>query len=184
MDWNTLSNRSDSLYKKLHYTHIEFFDFWKSSILFTWRWWIALGLIVLPWIIWLLVRKKESTDRLLYVGFFVMVIASALDQIGITMNLWYYPVMVFPLMPEFITFDVCVLPVATMICIQYYPKVNPYIKAVIYAVMSSFMFEPLNVSLGLYETIHWEYYYSFPIMILIYLVANYLASNDKFAKLK
>jgi len=92
--------------------------------------------------------------------------------------------MVFPLMPEFITFDVCVLPVATMLCIQYFPNVSPYIKAVIYSLTSSFMFEPLNVMLGMYVTIQWEYYYSVPIMIFIYLVANYLASNNKFTKLK
>jgi len=113
-----------------------------------------------------------------------MVFSSALDDIGLTMNLWNYPTIVFPLMPEFITFDVSVLPVATMLCIQYFPRVSPYIKAVIYSVTSSFIFEPLNVKLGFYVKIHWEYYYSVPIMIFIYLVANYLASNNKFAKLK
>ena len=184
MDWNALLNKSDSLYEKLHNTHLEFFDFWKNNILFTWRWWIAVSFIVLPWIIWILVRKKESTDRLLYVAFFVMVFACALDNIGLTMNLWNYPTIVFPLMPEFFTFDICVLPVATMLCIQYFPEVNPYIKAVIYSLTSSFIFEPLNVWLGLYVKVHWEYYYSVPIMIFIYLVANYLASNNKFAKLK
>ena len=184
MEWNTMLNKSDSLYEKLHNTHIEFFDFWKNNILFTWRWWIAVSFIILPWIIWLLVRKKESTDRLLYVALFVMVFSSALDDIGLTMNLWNYPTIVFPLMPEFITFDVSVLPVSTMIFIQYFPRVSPYIKAVIYSVSSSFIFEPLNVKLGFYVKIHWEYYYSVPIMIFIYLVANYVASKDKFVKLK
>ena len=184
MDWSAFLNKSNSLYGKLYNTHIEFFDFWKSNILFTWRWWIAVSFIVLPWIIWLFIRKKESTDRLLYVAFFVIVFSSALDDIGLTMNLWNYPTIVFPLMPEFITFDVSVLPVATMVFIQYFPRANPYIKAIIYSVSSSFIFEPLNVKLGFYVKIRWEYYYSVPIMIFIYLVANYLASNDKFAKLK
>jgi len=184
MDLNTLINKSNVLYDKLHNNHVEFYYFWKSNILFTWRWWIAVSFIILPWAIWLFVRKKESTDRLLYVAFFVMVLSSALDNIGMTINLWNYPVSVFPLLPEFITFDVCALPVATMICIQYFPNVSPYIKAVVYALTSSFIFEPLNVWLGLYEKVHWEYYYSFPIMILIYLMANYLASSNKFDKLK
>lgn len=184
MDWNIIQNKSDFLYGKLHNIHIEYYNFWKNNILFTWRWWIALALIILPWIIWLLLRKKESTDRLLYVAFFVMVFSSALDDIGLTMNLWSYPVIAFPLMPDFVTFDVSVLPVATMLYIQYFPNVSPYIKSVIYSITSSFMFEPLNVKLGLYEKIRWEYYYSFPIMIFIYLAANYLASNNKFSKLK
>ena len=184
MKWSTILSKSNSLYEQLYNTHVEFFDFWKSNILFTWRWWIAVSFIVLPWIIWLFIRKKESTDRLLYVALFVMVFSSALDDIGLTMNLWHYPIMVFPLMPEFITFDISVLPVATMLFIQYFPRVSPYIKAVIYSVISSFIFEPLNVKLGFYVKTHWEYYYSVPIMIFIYLVANYLASTNKFAKLK
>ena len=184
MDWNALLSKSNSLYDKLYETNIEFNDFWKNNVLFTWRWWIAVSLIILPWIIWLFARKKESTDRLLYVGFFVAIFACALDDIGLKMNLWNYPVVVFPLMPEFITFDVCVLPVATMLFIQYFPKVNPYIKAIIYAFISSFIFEPLNVIFGLYVKRNWEYYYSFPIMIIIYLVANYIAfRRNKFAKL-
>jgi len=183
VDWNTLKNKSDVLYEKLHDTHVEYFNFWKSDILFTWRWWIAVALIVLPWIIWIFFRKKESTNRLLYVAFFVMIVSSALDDIGITMNLWNYPIDVFPLMPEFITFDVCALPVATILCIQYFPNVSPYIKALIYSLTSSFIFEPLNVMLGLYQKVNWHYYYSVPIMIFIYLSANYLASNDKFDKL-
>ncbi|MGH4051563.1 MAG: CBO0543 family protein [Clostridium sp.] len=184
MNWNTLEAQSHSLYEKLHNVHIEYFYFWKNNILFTWRWWIAVSLVVLPWTIWLLVRKKESTNRLLYVAFFVMLFSSALDMIGASIGLWYYPVKMFPLMPEFIPYDICALPVATMLFIQYFPNVSPYIKAGLYSVISSFMFEPLNELLGLYRRTHWENYYSVPIMIFIYLVANYLASNDKFAKLK
>ena len=71
-----------------------------------------------------------------------------------------------------------------MLFIQYFPRVSPYIKAVIYSVTSSFMFEPLNVQLGFYVKTHWEYYYSVPIMVFISLMANHLASNNKFTKLK
>ena len=87
-------------------------------------------------------------------------------------------------MPEFITFDVCVLHVATILCIQYFPKVSPYIKAVIYSATSSFIFEPSNVWLGLYVKKQWECHYSVPIMIFIYLVVSYVASRNKFTKWK
>lgn len=184
MDFNSVQKQSYNLYEQLFQTHIDFYHLWVNSILFTWRWWIAVALIVLPWTIWILVRKKESTDRLLYVGSFVMVFSSSLDTIGIALNLWFYPINVFPLMPEFIPFDICALPVATMLTIQYFPNVNPYIKAIVYSLVSSFMFEPLNKWLGLYSQIHWKDYYSIPIMIFIYLVSNYIASKNRFAKLK
>jgi hypothetical protein len=184
MDFSTLAKHSEVLYEKLQLIHLEYFDFRKNNILFTWRWWIALSLIILPWIIWLFLRKKESTDRLLYAGLFVMVISATIDNIGIALGLCYYPIYVFPLMPEYVPYDICALPVSTMLTIQYFPKINPYIKALIYSLTSSFIFEPLNVWLGLYKQTQWKYYYSLPIMIFIYLIANYLASKNKFDYLK
>lgn len=184
MDWNTLQKQSYGFYKKLHNSHVEYYYFWKNNILFTWRWWIAVSLIILPWIIWLLVRKKESTDRLLYASFFVMIFSSVLDMIGIATMLWCYPINVFPFMSQHITFDIFALPVVTMLFIQFFPSVSPYIKAVIYSLSSSFIFDPIIEWLGLYKQIHWKYYYSVPIMIFIYLVADYLSSRNKFVKLK
>lgn len=184
MEWNTIQMQAHSLYEKLHDVHLQYYDFWINHVLFTWRWWVALSLIILPWVIWILVRKKESTDRLLYVAGFVMVFSSALDMIGLSLDLWYYPVTAFPLMPEFNPFDICALPVATMLFIQYFPTVSPYIKAIVYSITSSYIFEPLNVWLGLYRLVHWKYYYSVPIMFFLYLLANYISSRNEFEKLK
>jgi len=183
LNFDTIQNQSYSLYEKLYLTHTQFYTFWKNNVLLTWRWWILLLLSILPWTIWLLVRKKESTDRMLYIAFFVMIFYSAFDMIGISLNLWYHPVTLLPLMPGFVTFDLCVLPVSTMLFIQYFPHVSTNIKAVIFSVINSFIFEPLTVNLGLYVNIHRKYYYSVPITIFIYLVSNHISSKDKFAKL-
>lgn len=184
MDWSTFEKQSHSIYEKLYDTHVEFYHLWVEQVLFTWRWWMAVALIVLPWLIWFFVRKKECTDRLLYAGFFVMIFSSALDMVGIALNLWYYPVNVFPIMPEFIPFDICALPVATMLCIQYFPNISPFIKAVIYASTGSFIFQPINKLTGLYRGEHWKDYYSAPIFIFIYLIANYISTKNKFDKIK
>lgn len=74
----------------------------------------SVSLIVLPWSIWLLIRKRDSTDRLLYAGFFVMIISSTMDKIGISLKLWVYYINPFPLMTDYIPYDMCALPVATM----------------------------------------------------------------------
>ena len=105
MNFDTIQNQSYSLYEKLYLTHTQFYTFWKNNVLLTWRWWILLLLSILPWTIWLLVRKKESTDRMLYIAFFVMIFYSAFDMIGVSLNLWYHPVTLLPLMPGFVTFD-------------------------------------------------------------------------------
>lgn len=184
MDFNTIKDQSNMLFKELHNTHVKFYELWVGNIIFTWRWWIAMSLIISPWVIWLLVRKKESTDRLLYAGFFIMVVSSALDMIGIALNLWSYPINVFPLMPEFIPFDICALPVGTMLFIQFFPKIKPWIKSFIYATVASFIFQPIMSWFGLYNKMDWHDYYSFPILVVLYLIADHLASKKNFAELK
>lgn len=180
MDINAAEQQSNVLFGKLHEIHIEFYKLWLNN-LFTWQWWLALSLIVLPWTFWFLFRKKESTDRLLYAGFFVMVISSSMDMIGIAMSLWSYPINVFPL-PELIPFDISALAVATMLLIQFIPTLNPFIKSILFSAFGSFIFLPTISWLGLYNEMGWKNYYSFPILIVIYLLANLIASKNDFVK--
>lgn len=184
MNLSELIKKSGDLYEELHNTHVDFYHFWMTEVLFTWRWWMAVILIIIPWALWFLVKKRESSSRLLQAGFFVMVLSSGMDMIGIAMGLWYYPVNVFPVMPEFIPFDICAFPVTTMLFIQFFPNVHPIIKAVIYALLGSFVFQPLNKLIGLYYSELWKDYYSFPILIFIYLTSNHLASKNNFSELK
>lgn len=49
--------------EQVHQAHVELLHIWLKDIVFTWHWWIDLSLTILPWILWLKVRKKESTHR-------------------------------------------------------------------------------------------------------------------------
>src|SRR5665648_1295751 len=92
MNFNTVVEQSNILYLRFHETILKFNDLWYNHILFTWRWWLSVFLIVLPWIIWHFYRNKESSDRLLSAGLFVIIISSFLNITGISMNLWGNPV--------------------------------------------------------------------------------------------
>ncbi|EDL63881.1 hypothetical protein [Bacillus sp. SG-1] len=61
----------------------ELFTFWLSDIVFTLPWWIGLLLIVMPWLIWFLCKEKINTHKYLYSGFFVIIISSYLDFLGV-----------------------------------------------------------------------------------------------------
>jgi hypothetical protein len=76
--------------------HSEKIQLWMDHSLFTWQWWLGVVLLFLPIILWLLFRKRGSTDRLLYAGFFVSIISSFLDSIGDFSHLWEYNYEVFP----------------------------------------------------------------------------------------
>jgi hypothetical protein len=184
MNFQAVKEQAQALFQKLHEAHVEFLHLWQNDVLFTWRWWIDLMLILLPWTIWLIVRKKDSTDRLLYAGFASILLSSYMDMLGVVLGLWSYPYSVFPLMPSYIPLDCSTVPVATMLFIQLFPKVKPFYKALLYGAVGGFGFEPLLSWTGLYNRQQWKSIYSFPILVLIYLICNYVSTKKNFAPIE
>lgn len=156
---------------------------WMQHVLYEWRWWFGLFLMIAPWVIWFLFKKKDSSDRLLYAGFFVILISSWFDVLGILFGLWSYYYPVVPFSPAFVPWDFSLLPVVTMFFLQCKPKFSPFIKSVIYAAIASFITQPLFVWMGYYNSKQWEHYYSFPIFLAIYLIAYKFSLTTRFEKI-
>ena len=159
MGWLTIKETAIKLYDNLHEVQIDYFNLWKDHMVFSLRWWMALSLIIFPWTLWLILRKRDSTCRLLFAGFFVAIISSFLDMVGVTLHLWTYPITVFPLMPSYVPFDLSSMPVATMLWLQFFPKMKLILKTLIYAVVGGFGFEPLIDKIGLVCEEGWKYFY-------------------------
>lgn len=157
---------------------------WLKNTFLHWQWWLGVCLAIIPWVLWLIFRKKESTNRLLFTGFFVMLIASWLDLMGILFGLWSYYHNVVPFSPAFVPWDFTLLPVSIMFLLQVKPQMSPIIKAIAFSIFSSFIGEPFFVWIGIYNPKHWEYIYSFPIVIVIYLVSDWFSKRPHFEKLQ
>lgn len=177
-------------FKKLQYLHdivtqaySVIISQWYNNCFLTWQWWLCVALFIIPWAVWIKYRKKESTGRLLLAGFVVIAISTHLDTIGVLLGIWSYNIDIILLFPCLIIFDLSLLPVSTMFLLQYKPNANPLIKAVIYSIIASFIMQPLFTWLEFYNPQNWKHYYSLPIFILLYLLANYCVTNDKFNKL-
>ncbi|MBM7571195.1 CBO0543 family protein [Aquibacillus albus] len=155
-------------------------DVWKEHVVFTGHWWIGVILTIVPWILWIFFRKKESTNRLLFVGFFVMILSIILDFLGTKLGLWYYYYDLIPFIPAFMPWDITLIPLSVMFLIEYRPQINPIIKAFIFSVVIAFVVEPLFVWISLYQPVTWRHYYSFPIFFLIYLISHFLSKQRNF----
>lgn len=162
----------------------EMLQMWLQYTVFAWQWWLGVSLSILPWVIWIIFRKKDSSDRLLLAGFFVMLIASWFDLLGICHGRWSYYMNVVPVSPAFVPWDFTLLPVVIMLTIQIKPHLSPVIKALFITLFSSFVVEPFFVWIGLYNPKHWEYIYSVPILFVIYLIAHWLAHRSGFERLE
>jgi len=100
-------------------------------------------------------------------------------MIGDFLGLWDYRYEVFPLTSNYLPWDLFLLPIPVMFFIQVKPKIKPVIKALIYSALASFIGLPLLNWIGVYKPLHWRYIYSFPILIVIYIAASYIASKRK-----
>ncbi|KQU19185.1 hypothetical protein ASG65_24645 [Bacillus sp. Leaf13] len=118
----------------------------------------------------------NGTDRLLYVGIFVIGIASWLDFLGVVKGLWVYHVDVLFTIPAYILWDFSVLPVTVMFLLQFQPQVHLFWKALFLAGGSAFVGEPFFNWIGFFEPLKWSPLFSFP----IYATAYYLSIRDRF----
>jgi hypothetical protein len=71
-----------------------------------------------------------------------MIIAALLDILGAQMGLWHYRYEVVPLLPSYFPWDFTLMPITLMLFIQIKPNRNPWMKAIIFALISSFIAEP------------------------------------------
>lgn len=175
---------ADKGYQLLNNADAYIRQVWLEHVVFSWQWWIQVVLTILPWVLWFIFRKKESSSRLMFAGLFVMIISYSLDIIGIKWGLWAYYYELLPYTPSNAPWNFSLIPVAVMFAIQLNPlKINRYIKAVIFSALASFVVEPIFVRIGFYETRNWSHFYSFPITALIYIAADWLSRRNSFEKI-
>ncbi|WHY03096.1 CBO0543 family protein [Neobacillus sp. DY30] len=155
-----------------------------SAFLFTWPWWTALAMIVVPWMIWGIIRNRESTARLFSAGLLVMVLSEILDTVGVSFGKWAYPVKVVPVATINFSYRLSVLPVFVMLLLQFKPNINPYLKAVSFGVLGAYVGIPVLAQFDLYKKIDWSYHYSFLILTSFYLLAHWFSHLKTFEKIE
>lgn len=154
-----------------------------NDFLFSWQWWIALAMIVIPWVIWLILRDRQSTARIFSAGLLMMVLAEILDTAGVSFGKWAYPVKVFPVATLNFSYRLSVLPVFLMLLLQYKPNINPFIKAFFFAGLGAYVGMPILSMIDLYKKIDWAYTYSFFILITFYLLSHWFSRLNSFEKI-
>jgi len=167
----------------LHEANVVMLKTWINEIVFTWRWWIEISIMIIPWVyFWFFLRKKSDTYRLICAGFSTMIMSAYLDTVGLSLHLWGYPSQEVPLVPPYITWDLCAIPVITMIFLHYMPQINLIIKSIVLGVLGSFIVQPIAQLLGLYAPYHWKHWHSLPFVIIINLCANYIYNEFSFRR--
>jgi len=173
-----------AVHEELSRLNDRYMKMWNEEIFLSWRWWLVVAVLVLPWVLWCCLRKKQSTDRLIYTGLSVYLMTSILDSIGVSFGLWSYLVTPFPyLQGYFIPWELTVFPVITMLLIEYKRHISKYVKAAFFAFGSALLAEPFFEWIGIYQTLTWEHYYGIPLYYVIYLIADFVSRRTRFEQL-
>lgn len=150
-------------------------DHWLGDTLGSWRWWVLIGVLILPWFIWYRLVDKKKLPELVLFGLVIMVFASSLDEIGFVTGRWSYPVEVVPMLLRLVPADYTVLPITFMLIYQYCPTWKRYFwRLVIISSVFAFIAEPLLVYFGFYILINWFYWYSFIGYIIMGSVSRWI----------
>ncbi|MFC0211614.1 CBO0543 family protein [Paenibacillus chartarius] len=170
------------LYERFHQLHEEFGRLWYEHTFLHWDWWISVVLSLGSWSLWIGYRKKNSTHRLLYAGIVAILLSVCLDYIGTSLGLWYYSGKLTPSFPAWLPFNFCMLPVTIMYLIQTKPHIAPWKKGLFYGLSTAFIGEPIFAWAGYYVLTGWQYYYSAPIYILLYVFCDWLTKRDTYER--
>ncbi|MDR3563707.1 MAG: hypothetical protein P4N59_20050 [Negativicutes bacterium] len=148
---------------------------WLGESLGTWRWWVLLALLFVPWFVWAKLADRKNLLELALFGMLIMVNSITLDELGFVLSLWHYPVDVIPVFPRLTSVDYTAVPIVFMLIYQYFPTWKSFFWALtIVAALFSFVVEPLIAKLGFYVLVKWMYWYSFIIYIIMGLLSRWL----------
>jgi len=135
---------------------------WLGAIVFTYQWWILVGLAIVPIVIWWRFVDRKRFFEILTYGLMAALVAGVLDAIGVETDAWDYKYDLVPLLDVLIVYDISVLPVTYMAVYQYCHTWRSFaIASIIVAFVFAFIFEPLLIWLDIYHPASWKHIYSF-----------------------
>lgn len=155
-----------------------------NVFMFTWQWWLGIGLFIIPWIVWFLLRNKQSTGRLLIGGFITIILSLMIDLVALSSGLWSYPMVFSPIGPLlFLPYHFSLAPVAIMFTLQIRPKANPLLKGAIFAAIGAFIGMNFFELIDFYNPKGWSTIYDFFIYLFLFLIAYWFSNIDSFKRI-
>lgn len=153
---------------------------WHQDTFLQWQWWFLLTLLVVSWLIWWKLVDKKRIEEILLYGFLIAIITLTIDSIGLFLNLWEYPYELIPVIPFIIPIDLAVVPCITMLFYQNFKSWKLFIVIiVIFALVSSFIAEPVFILMGFYKLHNWKLFYSFLVFVFNSVITKWVVDRIK-----
>ena len=147
--------------------HLELNGWLKNEFL-TWEWWILVVFLIVPWVIWAKLVKRDIILEILLFGTIIILTTTLLDVVGAQYSFWDYPIAFLPIIPRAFPFDFSMVTVAYMLLYQYFRTWKSFILAqIVMALTYAFIGEPFCEWIKLVNYLEWGYRYSFIYYIIV-----------------
>ncbi|MFB4320801.1 CBO0543 family protein, partial [Priestia sp. BR_2] len=148
---------------------------WLKNEFLTWEWWILVVFLVVPWVIWARLVKRDIILEILLFGTVIILTTTLLDVVGVQYSFWEYPIALLPIIPRAFPFDFSIVPVAYMLLYQYFRTWKSFILAqIIMALTYAYIGEPFCEWVKFVNYLEWRYRYSFIYYIILGIVTRAL----------
>jgi hypothetical protein len=148
-------------------------DDWLEDDVFTVRWWVLVGIIIISLAVWfILLDKSRLKETLLFTAIAIIAILG-INEYGEELILWDYPTDIIPIFPPLTSANLFVLPLAYSLTYQYCNTKWRYTWAVlILTAVMCFVMEPLLSWGDLYKQLNWQYWWSYPFYAVMALIVR------------
>lgn len=130
-------------------------DYWHLYSDFgTWQFWVmGLCLLALPLVVLYFTIDRQKIFLLGFYGFSINVWFNFTDSIGLQLGWWDYPYMLIPFVPTGFFINATVIPVVFILVYQWTLNHNRnfYLFSFLAAIILSFVFEPVLISLNFFR---------------------------------
>jgi hypothetical protein len=155
-------------------------EHWINDEFMTWRWWVLLGLTLVPLLIWWKIVDKNRAQEIALYGCLIGLLCAIVDNIGTELLWWGYPDKLFQMIPPLFPADLVLVPVSMMLVFQFFFEFKRFMIA--NAVLAGFMAyicEPIFIWIGYYELYSWSLTYSFLFYIAAAILARWLVVKSR-----
>lgn len=149
---------------------------WLRDDVWHFRWWLLIALIIMLFIVWWIMLDKARMREICLFVVLSTIVFMAINEYGEELTLWDYPTDVIPIFPPLSSINLIGLPLIYSQVYQHYNQRKSFIWAtIIISAVICFIAEPILSWGGLYHLIHWKYYFSFPIYVVISISVRAIA---------
>jgi hypothetical protein len=148
-------------------------DIWLHNDLFSLGWWsiVIINLIFIIVFVFLIDRYRMLLISLNFVVNFVIV--GLTNELGSYFDFWSYPHQFIVFTHRFNAVDFALVPVVMTLTYQFFNKWRNYLFAtIVLSVIIDFLGIPIFVYFNLYKLNNWNYFYSFLVTILMFLLSK------------